>query len=114
MHLSLSQSWKHNWGIHSGNCVTSVLFAYRPSVHGCLTGIAGLQAAEAAQLQPDQNARLVKALLEVQITSLPQADRMMALAILSRALQVIRQYFSCAWSCGCRQVALKKTACAWT
>lgn len=59
-------------------------------MHGCLTGIAGLQAAEAVQLGPNQTAMLVKALLEVQITSLPQADRMMALTILHRALQVIQ------------------------
>ncbi|KAL3149263.1 hypothetical protein ABBQ32_002080 [Trebouxia sp. C0010 RCD-2024] len=58
-----------------------------PSVHGCLTGIAGLQAAEAVQLAPTQTAKLVKALLEVQITTLPQADRMLALTILHIALQ---------------------------
>ena len=58
-------------------------------MHGCLTGIAGLQAAEALQLAPTQTAMLVKALLEVQITSLPQADRMMALTILHVALQVV-------------------------
>ena len=73
--------------------MTSFGYACRPSVHGCLTGIAGLQAAEAVQLAPTQTAMLVKALLEVQITSLPQADRMMALTILLRALQVFWQNF---------------------
>lgn len=66
-------------------------------MHGCLKGAAGLQAAAAVQLQPSQTAMLVKALLEVQISSLPQADRMMALTILSTALKVILHAFSCAW-----------------
>lgn len=70
-------------------------------MHGCLTGIAGLQAAEAVQLAPTQTAKLVNALLEVQITSLPQADRMMTLTILQNALQVARQAFGCACSPGC-------------
>lgn len=60
-------------------------------MHGCLKGIAGLQSAAAVQLQPIQTVMFVKALLEVQITSLPQADRMMALTILSKALQVVQQ-----------------------
>lgn len=71
--------------------IAIVLSACRPSVHGCLTGIAGLQSAAAVQLQPVQTAMCVKALLEVQITSLPQADRLMALTILSRTLQVVQQ-----------------------
>ena len=74
--------------------VATVLFACRPSVHGCLKGLAGLQATKAVQLQPDQTATLVKALLEVHISSLPQADRMTALTILSRALQVIYHFGS--------------------
>ena len=60
----------------------------RPSIHGCLTGITGLQAAGAIQLQANQTTMLVNSMLEVQVTSLPQADRMMALTILLRALQV--------------------------
>ena len=60
----------------------------RPSVHGCLTGITGLQAAGATQLQTNHTSMLVKSLLEVQVTSLAQADRMMALTILHKSLQV--------------------------
>lgn len=67
-----------------------VLSACRPSVHGCLKGIAGLQSA--AEVQPNETAMIVRALLEVHITNLPQTDRMMALTILSRTIQVVQQF----------------------
>lgn len=84
--------WIHTLGDYNGKSVMvscNKCVACRPSVHGCLKGTAGLQAAAAVQLQPNQTAMLVKALVEVQISSLPQADRMMALTILSTALKVV-------------------------
>lgn len=97
--MTYHSCWNHTLGDCNGNCIIvrcRSCAACRPSVHGCLKGTAGLQAAAAVQLQPSQTAMLVKALLEVPISSLPQADRMMALTILSTALKVVSHDFSCA------------------
>ncbi|KAL0055388.1 hypothetical protein WJX82_011614 [Trebouxia sp. C0006] len=58
-----------------------------PSVHGCLKGIAGLISSEQGPPASKLLCPVVKALLNVHITTLAQADRMLALTILLQALQ---------------------------
>ena len=60
----------------------------RPSVRGCLKGFSGLLDPGQGSLQSKQVIPLVKALLDVHITALAQADRMLALGVLLSALQV--------------------------
>ncbi|KAL0023064.1 hypothetical protein WJX79_007041 [Trebouxia sp. C0005] len=58
-----------------------------PSVHGCLKGIAGLMSSDQGPPASNLLCPVVKALLNVHITALTQADRMLALTILRQALQ---------------------------
>ena len=60
----------------------------RPSVHGCLKGVAGLTSSDQGPPASKLLCPVVKALLNARITTLAQADRMLALTILLQALQV--------------------------
>lgn len=57
-------------------------------MHGCLKGIAGLISNDQGLPAAHLLCPVVKALLNVHITALAQADRMLALTILLQALQV--------------------------
>ena len=66
----------------------SCCFTCRPSVQGCLKGIAGLLGNSADALKPSLVVSVLMPLLDVDIAALPQSDRMLALSILLQALQV--------------------------
>ena len=60
----------------------------RPSVCGCLQGFTGLLDLQKSELQAESILTMARALLELDVPELGQADRMLALTVLSQLMQV--------------------------